>query len=86
MGIAEVLVRLLRIPFWMTQAQYRLARHFSFIPEPGLTRPIRYRGPSLAYRWHRLRTMDGRRRGWLLFWWFWGGVVALSIFGNVIPQ
>lgn len=74
---------MLRIPFWMTQAQYWLARRISWIPEPGLPRRLRYRGPSLAYRW---RALSGQGRGWVLFAIVWGGAVVLAIFGNLIPQ
>jgi hypothetical protein len=77
-------VRILQIPFWMTQTQHWLSRRVWWIPEPGLPRRLRQsRRPSLAYRW---RTMSGKQRGWVLFAIFWGGAVALSIFGNLIPQ
>lgn len=28
--------------------------------------------------------MTRRQHGWALFWLFWGGMVALSIYGNLI--
>lgn len=35
----------------------------------------------LAYRW---RYMNGAQRGWVYFVIFWGGVILLSIYGNLI--
>lgn len=69
---------LLRVHEW-------LADHTRLVQYPA---PARYvprfqpnRRPGLAYRW---RVMPPKRRAWVYFALFWGSVIALSIYGNLI--
>ena len=51
-------------------------------PKPTAYRPPRVSArPSLSYRWLALSRAG---KGWVLFAVFWGSVVALSIYGNLI--
>lgn len=58
-----------RIHEWM-------ADHVSWVQYPNVRE---YRKPRRSYL-----SLDEKQRGWLLFVIFWGGVIALSIFGNLI--
>jgi hypothetical protein len=58
-----------------------LADRVSWVQYPKITPARRGARGSLYWRWS---VMTRREHGWALFWVFWGGVVALSIYGNVI--
>jgi len=55
-----------------------LADHVSWVQYPTYKREY---SPSLLYRY---QVLTGKERGWFWFFVFWGCVVALSIFGNII--
>jgi len=35
-------------------------------------------------RWPRYRDLSGKQRAWVWFAAFWGAVIALSVYGNLI--
>jgi len=43
-------------------------------------------GSHMVYerRWPRYRDLSGKQRAWVWFAAFWGAVIALSVYGNLI--
>ncbi len=58
-----------------------LADRISWVQYPRMTPMRRDPRRSLYWRWS---VMTRRQHGWALFWLFWGSMVALSIYGNLI--
>ena len=66
----------LRIHEWLAD-RYTWAQY----PKPSAYGPKPSRAAVLAYRWRR---MSAAQKGWVYFAVFWGLVVAVSIYGNLI--
>lgn len=68
--------------FWQLKwrAHEWLADHVDWVQYPRV-RYIPRSGPSLATRY---RNMTRKQKGWVFFFVFWGLVVSLSIYGNLI--
>ena len=68
---------LLRIHEW-------LADHTTHVQYPAPARYIARKKPPRATLWDRWCCATRAQQGWVLFAIFWGSVVALSIYGNLI--
>ena len=60
-----------------------LADHTRWVqyPKPGAYQVRQPMLDRMAYRWQR---MNGAQRGWVLFALFWGFLIAVSVYGNLI--
>lgn len=63
------------------KVQEWLADRVSWVDYPPMRVIPLQPGPSL---WYRYQAMTRKERGWVWFWCFWGAVVALSIYGNLL--